>query len=228
MNEIGNNNPTLESQLGHQFTDQGLLCQALTHRSYSSVHNERLEFLGDSILSLTISVILYERFPSAKEGEMSRMRANLVKGETLTHLAKMLGLGDHLLLGSGELKTGGRNRDSILADTMEALIGALYCDAGLAMSQAFIKSVFASHLSKLDLKTQSKDGKTRLQEYLQARKQALPDYQVIKTSGKEHARRFVIECRVTLLDTVCEGRGSSRREAEQQAAEATLVLLAKQ
>ncbi len=226
MNEASKSD-TLETQCGHQFADQGLLRQALTHRSYSSVHNERLEFLGDSILSLTISEILYKKFPTAREGEMSRMRANLVKGETLAVLAKSMELGDYLLLGSGEQKTGGRQRDSILADTMEALIGAIFCDAGLTQAQVFIERIYSSLLSSLDLQTQSKDAKTRLQELLQARKQSLPEYRVVKTSGKEHARRFVIECHVPLLDTACEGRGSSRREAEQQAAEATLLSISK-
>ena len=219
-------NAAIATRMGHTFSDSALLQQALTHRSFSgNINNERLEFLGDSILNTIITKQLYKQFPVLREGELSRMRASLVKGVTLAKLARELCLGEYLLLGSGELKSGGRKRDSILADAIEALIGALYIDAGFASTEAFVLREFAGRLAGLDAQAVDKDAKTQLQELLQARQQSLPKYSVVGESGAAHAMHFVVACDAKLLPTATQGEGSSRREAEQNAAHAALELL---
>ncbi|MGI9289351.1 MAG: ribonuclease III [Pseudomonadales bacterium] len=215
----------LFARVGHTFSDSALLQQALTHRSYSGNHNERLEFLGDSILNTIITQQLFKQFPALREGELSRMRASLVKGVTLAELSRELYLGELLLLGSGELKSGGRKRDSILADAFEALVGALYIDAGYATTEVFLLREYASRLNKLNLQAVDKDPKTQLQELLQSRQQSLPVYRVIAESGAAHAVHFLVACEIRLLANAAQGEGSSRREAEQNAAQTALELL---
>lgn len=204
-------------RLGHQFADESLRDQALTHRSASARHNERLEFLGDALLGQIISAQLFHRFPDASEGEMSRMRASLVKEKTLAELAAELQLGDVLLLGSGELKSGGFRRESILADALEALIGAIYLDAGFPVCEQAVLRLYAERLEQLPVAGTDKDAKTQLQETLQGARLPLPQYDLLATYGEAHAQTFHVRC--TLHDgSTAEGRGSSRRRAEQQAA----------
>jgi ribonuclease III len=214
-------------RLGHQFANETLRDQALTHRSASSRHNERLEFLGDSLLGQIISSQLYHRFPDASEGEMSRMRSSLVKEKTLAELASELQLGDVLHLGSGELKSGGFRRESILADALEALIGAIYLDAGFPVCEQVVLQLFESRLSQLPDSGTDKDAKTRLQEALQGARLPLPQYDLLATYGEAHAQTFHVRC--TLHNgSVAEGHGSSRRRAEQHAAEILLQQLSEQ
>ncbi len=215
----------IAARVGHTFSDSALLQQAFTHRSYSSSNNERLEFLGDSILNTVITKRLFKQFPALREGELSRMRASLVKGVTLAQLARELRLGEQLLLGAGELKSGGRRRESILADAFEALVGALYIDAGFALTEAFLLREYADLLDALDAQAVDKDAKTQLQELLQARQHSLPTYRVVDESGAAHAMHFVVACEAKPLPTAAQGEGSSRREAEQNAAHAALELL---
>ncbi|WP_444923050.1 ribonuclease III [Microbulbifer sp. DLAB2-AF] len=204
-------------RLGHKFEQGTLLELALTHRSHGSRNNERLEFLGDSILGFTIGAALYEQFPQGREGQLSRLRAQLVSGETLAKLARELDIGDCLRLGEGEMKSGGFRRASILADAVEALIGAIYLDAGLEAARARVLAWFAPRLQELSLET-VKDPKTRLQEWLQARKKPLPEYSVVDVSGAEHAQHFIVECRVSGLAQPVRGEANSRRAAEKTAA----------
>lgn len=207
----------------YQFRDTQLLEQALTHRSYArNQNNERLEFLGDSVLSLAISRHIYQRFPGASEGELSRLRASLVKEATLASVAREIGLGDHLRLGSGELKSGGYRRASILADALEAIIGAVYLDADFVQAEAVVLRVYRSRLQDLDIERELKDAKTRLQEYLQARGSDLPTYVVEKTTGKSHNQTFSVSCSIPHLELQSQGSGSSRKKAEQRAAQAIL------
>ncbi|USE39068.1 ribonuclease III [Endozoicomonas sp. SCSIO W0465] len=216
----------LQRKLGHEFSDQNLLALALTHRSFGSRNNERLEFLGDSIVNFVIAEALYERFPDAKEGQLSRLRARMVRGATLAELGREFELGDFLRLGSGELKSGGFRRESILADAVEAIIGAMYLDAGMAVCDQRIRSWFTTRLDQLTTTDeQNKDPKTRLQEYLQARQQSLPKYQVIDIQGEAHDQHFSVSCVLECLDKPSTGEGSSRRGAEQQAARNALKLL---
>ena len=212
--------------LGYEFTDKGLLKQALTHRSVGRDNNERLEFLGDAILSFVISTELYQRFTEIDEGSLSRLRASLVKGDTLAVLAKEISLGDYLNLGSGELKSGGFRRASILADALEALFGAVYLDSDITTVQRVILQLFKDRLAKVDPSKALKDPKTRLQEYLQSRSQPLPEYEVIDIQGKSHAQTFTVSCRVAGLDDEVVSQGSSRRKAEQAAAQEVLNILA--
>ncbi len=212
-------------KLGYQFNNPELLETALTHRSFGSRNNERMEFLGDAILGYIISTELYQRFPKATEGELSRLRASLVKGDTLAAIARELELGEHLYLGSGELKSGGYRRQSILADAFEAVIGAIYLDSGMESAKVFVKSFFDEKLMEVDPKTLMKDPKTRLQEFLQARGDQLPDYQVVATEGKAHAQRFKVRCTVEGVANAVIGEGTSRRKAEQVAAEKMLQQL---
>lgn len=212
-------------QLDYTFNNPALLEQALTHRSSGSNNNERLEFLGDSILSYVISVELYNRFTEVDEGRLSRMRSSLVKGDTLAVLAKELSLGDYLRLGPGELKSGGFRRGSILADAFEALLGAIYLDSDLPTIQNVILKLFSDRLSQVDPESALKDPKTRLQEFLQSRQRALPEYEVVQISGKAHAQTFSVSCRVDGLDEAVTAEGSSRRKAEQQAAKLILEKL---
>ena len=216
----------LQKKLGHEFSNQSLLALALTHRSFGSRNNERLEFLGDSIVNFVIAEALYERFPDAKEGQLSRLRARMVRGATLAELGREFELGDSLRLGSGELKSGGFRRESILADAVEAIIGAIYLDAGMAVCHQRIRSWFTTRLDKLSTTDeQNKDPKTRLQEYLQARQQSLPKYQVTDIQGEAHDQHFSVICQLGCLDEPSKGEGSSRRGAEQQAARNALKLL---
>ncbi|AQQ68024.1 ribonuclease III [Microbulbifer agarilyticus] len=207
----------LSGRLGYQFTNQELLDLALTHRSLGSRNNERLEFLGDSILGFTISAALYEKFPEGREGQMSRLRAQLVSGETLAKVARELQLGECLRLGEGEMKSGGHRRASILADAVEAIIGAIYLDSGLEAARERVLAWFAARLQGLSLET-AKDPKTRLQEWLQARHKPLPEYQVVEVAGEEHSQQFIVECRVSGLAAPVKGVASNRRAAEKSAA----------
>lgn len=215
----------LESSLRHSFAQPALLAQALTHRSFGAPHNERLEFLGDSVLNCVIATLLFESFPGLREGELSRQRANLVKQETLFEIAQTLNLGDFLRLGEGELKSGGFRRPSILADALEALIGAVYLDAGFSEARVVIQQLFLERLLKVDPKATSKDAKTELQEILQSQKLPLPVYTLVKTTGEAHAQEFLIECTVKELNICTSGSAGSRRAAEQIAARQAINLL---
>lgn len=207
----------LSKHIDYTFTDEALLLKALTHRSVGHSNNERLEFLGDAILGMVIADELFHRFPDCSEGEMSRLRASLVKGETLSELSRDLSLGDFLKLGPGELKSGGFKRSSILADAFEAIIGAIYLDSDLPTCRHFILAQLATRIEKVSPDNVGKDPKTRLQEYLQARQQPLPIYEVVEVIGKAHAQTFKIECKIEGGKMVT-ATGSSRRKAEQAAA----------
>jgi ribonuclease-3 len=222
---LSSNYHRLIKSINYEFNYEGLLDQALSHRSFSRKNNERLEFLGDAILNCTIAQALFNRFPNASEGQMSRLRAHLVKGETLAEIGREFKLGDFLKLGSGELKSGGYRRDSILADAVEAIIGAISKDADLETSQRVLLSWYEERINNLDLKENIKDSKTRLQEYLQARRQPLPEYDVTHISGEAHQQQFTVHCRVESLEGLFEGIGSSRRMAEQESAQAVLKAL---
>lgn len=208
---------------GYQFRQTNLLEQALTHRSYSrQLNNERLEFLGDSILNLIISNHIYKRFSAANEGDLSRIRASLVKEETLAQVARQIDLGDYIHLGGGELKSGGFRRASILSDALEALIGAIYLDSDYAQTEAAVLHLYREQLQNIDAGANLRDPKTRLQEYLQANKKSLPIYQVDQITGKSHDQVFTVSCKLTDLDMQSNGKGSSRKKAEQQAAQKIL------
>lgn len=211
--------------LGHRFRDPALLEQALTHRSHGARHNERLEFLGDSVLGLVVAEALYRRFPDTKEGRLSRMRAALVRRETLAAAARALDLGQRIQMGPGELRSGGFARDSTLADALEAVIGALYLDGGLEPARSFIKRLLDQRLQALRADSPIKDPKTRLQEWLQKRGRPLPEYQVVAVTGPPHRQTFTVACTVAGGGAPREGRGGSRRQAEQAAAAAVLAEL---
>lgn len=213
---------SLEQRLGHPFSEPGLLRQALTHRSHGQANNERLEFLGDSVLGLAISTLLFERFPSDDEGDLSRLRAFLVRQQTLYKVAQRIRLGDALRLGEGESRSGGFRRPSILADALEAVIGAIYLDAGFEAARAAIGRLYAPELESADPRSVGKDAKTRLQEELQRRKLPLPVYAVIATHGAAHSQSFEVECQIARLEISSLGAGPSRRVAEQAAADAAL------
>ena len=215
----------LERKLGYSFKDQDLMVLALTHRSFAGRNNERLEFLGDAILNFVAGEALFERFPQAREGQLSRLRARLVKGETLAVLARGFELGEYLRLGSGELKSGGFRRESILADALEALIGAIYLDAGMDAARERVLDWLTGELDGLTLVDTNKDPKTRLQEFLQSRACELPRYEVVDVQGEPHCRTFMVECQVALLNEKTLGQGGSRRIAEQVAAAAALIAL---
>ncbi len=212
----------LEKALGHTLAQPALLQQALTHRSHSSPHNERLEFLGDSVLNCAIATLLYRRFAAIREGDLSRLRANLVRQETLAEIADELTLGDYLRLGEGELKSGGFRRPSILADALEAIIGAIYLDAGFVAAQQTIERLYQSRIEQIDPRAAGKDAKTTLQELLQARRLPVPQYDLLATRGEAHAQEFEVTCTVAAIDLQVRGSGASRRSAEQQAAQAAL------
>jgi len=212
----------LQRALGYQFDDQALLSTALTHCSAAGKNNERLEFLGDSILNHIIAEALYQRFPSATEGEMSRMRASLVKGDTLAEVAMELRLGDDLRLGIGERKSGGHRRSSILADALEAVVGAILLDSDIDQCRRCVLTWFSPRLQNLSLGAADKDPKTRLQEYLQGRNNPLPEYELVSVQGDDHDQHFHVACRLNQPNLVVEGYGASRRKAEQNAA--TLAL----
>ena len=216
---------TLQHRLQITFHNPELLQQALTHRSFSSDHNERLEFLGDSVLNLCIANLLFQRLHTLPEGDLSRVRANLVKQDTLHHLAVEMGLPQMLRLGEGELRSGGQKRPSILADALEAVLGAVYLDAGFAQADALVQRIFAAVNIKPEMQAVGKDAKTELQEWLQARKMQLPIYRVVGTLGAAHRQTFDVECEVIELARCERGIGTSRRAGEQAAAAAMLQVL---
>lgn len=210
--------PALEHAIGYVFTRRNLLEQALTHRSCGTPHNERLEFLGDSVLNCVIAEALYERFGDIREGDLSRLRANLVRQESLADIAQRIALGEQLRLGEGELKSGGHRRPSILADALEALFGAVFVDGGFEPARRTILRLYGPALAGLDPSRSGKDAKTALQEYLQGRRLALPQYVLRTTRGEAHAQEFEVECVIHELGISTTGRGHSRRAAEQEAA----------
>jgi len=215
----------LSKKLGYTFNDQSLLLQALTHRSAKGAHNERLEFLGDSILGFIIAETLYDKFPKQNEGELTRMRSSLVKGVTLAEIARDFNLGEFLILGPGELKSGGHRRDSILEDAVEAIIGAVYIDSDIYTCKDLVLSWFTERLDVIKPGQEQKDPKTRLQEYLQGRKIPLPQYDVIDTSGQSHNQEFTVRCTTKELAIEVVTKGTSRRKAEQAAAEKVLEVI---
>lgn len=212
----------LQQTLAYQFSDLDLAQQALTHRSANKPHNERLEFLGDALLGFIIAEALYELHPEASEGELSRMRANIVNKSALAEIAREIELGEFLQLGTGELKSGGMQRDSILADTVEALTAAIYLDGGLAACKSFVKTINERNLFFKENSSKQKDCKTRLQELLQAQGKDLPHYEVVKVSGAAHEQVFHVACKLDVLSEKQIGSGSSKRDAEQRAAEKIL------
>ena len=220
--------PTLTKRLGYSFSDEDLLEQALTHRSVGSVNNERMEFLGDGILNFVIAEVLYCQFPSYPEGDLSRLRAHFVNGETLADIARELNLGDYLRLGAGELKSGGFRRSSILADVVESILGAVYCDAGFDECRNLILRLYATKLKNIPGPQSLKDAKTQLQELLQSRKISIPVYKVLKVSGKSHEQTFSVECAIESMKITSQGEGHSRRKAEQCAAEAAIEIVQQQ
>jgi len=217
---------TLEIKLGYTFTEPALLIQATTHRSFGAHHNERLEFLGDSVLNCAIAKLIFDSYPAMPEGELSRLRANLVNQSVLAEIAAELGVGPLLRLGEGELKTGGASRPSILADAVEALLGAAFVDAGFDCACAIVKRLFAVRLRTVDGKTApDKDGKTALQEWLQARHLPLPQYAVTRIDGEAHQQIFEVHCNIVSESIATSGSGHSRRAAEQDAASKAYVAL---
>ena len=214
-------------RLTYKFVETNLLTQALTHRSYSAQNNERLEYLGDGALNFIIANQLYKRFPTLDEGDLSRLRAQLVKEATISEIAISLDLGDALKLGEGELKSAGWRRPSILADALEAIIGAVYLDGGFAATEALVLHLYAEKLSTIDPKVIDKDPKSLLQELLQGKKVAVPEYAVVHTGGEAHAQVFIVECFIQKMDIRTVGEGTSRRIAEQKAAQLALLELEK-
>ena len=226
MRSHPNTSPALQSlqrRLQHEFANPKLLAQALTHRSFSSDHNERVEFLGDSVLNLAVAGLLYEQLSELPEGDLSRVRANLVKQDTLHKLAVVLGLPDMLRLGEGEARSGGQNRPSILADALEAVIGAVYLDAGYDKADQLVRRLFKDVEVNPQMKAIGKDPKTELQEWLQGRKMRLPLYRVVGTTGAAHLQTFEVECEIPEIGRAERGVGGSRRAGEQAAATAMLL-----
>jgi len=215
----------LKDSLDYQFNDSRLLELSLTHRSAPGPNNERLEFLGDAVLDFVISEVVFRSHPMAPEGDLSRLRASLVSDASLAKLAADLGIGEHIILGSGERKTGGHRRESILADAIEAIFGAVYLDAGFAASKKVIETAFGERLQVFPDVDSLRDPKTRLQEWLQARQMGLPDYALVKVSGEAHRQTFEVKCSVDGTEAATTGAGTTRRNAEQQSAEAMLVQL---
>lgn len=215
----------LKDSLDYQFNDARLLELSLTHRSAPGHNNERLEFLGDAVLDFVISEVVFRSHPLAAEGDLSKLRASLVSDASLAQLAADLGIGEHLILGSGERKTGGHRRESILADALEAIFGAVYLDTGFESSKAVIEKAFGERLQVFPDVEELRDPKTRLQEWLQARQKGLPDYELVKVSGEAHRQKFEVKCSVAESDVVTLGTGTTRRNAEQQAAESMLLQL---
>ena len=216
----------LKKSLAYEFDDEHLLRQALTHRSAPGSNNERLEFLGDAVLQLVVSELVFEKTHNASEGQLSRLRSTLVKDTTLAEVATILGIGEHLILGSGEKKSGGHRRSSILADALEAIFGAAYLDSGLAGARNIIHAAYGERMHELPEEADLRDPKSRLQEFLQARKMALPEYAVQNISGKAHNQSFEVSCSIPELDAVTIGNGSTRRDAEQEAAAVMLEKIA--
>lgn len=219
---------TLMRKIDHQFDDIELLKLALTHRSKGAQNYERLEFLGDSILGLVVAELLYVKFPKLAEGKLSRMRSSLVRKETLAIVARDIGMSDYLILGEGELKSGGFNRDSILADTVESLIGALYLDADFATASHFIHTFFDSLFEQISEQSTFKDPKSRLQETMQKQGLQLPNYQIVDTLGEQHEQQFTVQCSLVDLPVSSKATAASRRSAEQKAAEQVLNLVKKE
>ena len=215
----------LQQRLGHRFAQPRLLVCALTHRSFGADHNERLEFLGDAVLNLAVSALLYERFSGSDEGDLTRVRAHLVREESLHRAALLLGLPDVMRLSEGEARGGGAQRPSILADAVEALIGAAYLDGGWEPAQHIVRRLFGEIIRATDADSWSKDAKTELQEWLQARRLPVPAYRIAATRGQAHAQTFEVECAVATLDLAERGEGRSRRSAEQEAARRMLEVL---
>ena len=215
----------LKNSLNYQFDDVGLFEQSLTHRSAPGGNNERFEFLGDAVLDFVISEVVFRAHSLAPEGDLSRLRSSLVKDATLAELAADLGLGDYLILGSGERKAGGHRRESILADTLEAIFGAVYLDAGFDAARKVIEHAFGERLENFPTVEELRDPKTRLQEWLQARKLGLPDYEMVTVSGQDHRQTFEISCSVEGVERSTSGCGTTRRHAEQQSAEKMLLQL---
>ncbi len=222
---MASNAQQLQERLQYKFSDQTLLTLALSHRSCGSKNNERLEFLGDAVLGVTVSNFLFQRFPEAREGDLSRNRSQIVRAESLAKVARSLDLGPELLLGQGEMKSGGHRRDSILGDTIEALIGAIYLDGGMAAAERSVVNWFGELLNAVTLDTPVKDPKTGLQEWLQARGKPLPEYEVVKIQGEDHSRLFTISCKIADVESISEATASSRRKAEQLVAEQLLKQL---
>lgn len=215
----------LEKTLRYRFQNAELLQQALTHRSASKRNNERLEFLGDAVLDFVVSEVVYLARPEAPEGDLSKLRASLVKDESLAELALELGLGEHLILGCGEQKTGGHRRESILADALEAIFGAVFLDTGFDPAKEIINRVYEERYRELPDVGDLRDPKTRLQEWLQARKMALPNYELVKVSGEDHKRRFIVSCTVVEESASTDGDSTTRRKAEQKAAQRMIELI---
>lgn len=215
----------LYKAIGYTFKDESLIEQALTHRSAAKQHNERLEFLGDAILGMVIADRLFSQFPSVPEGKLTRMRSTLVKGDTLAELAREANMGELLKLGPGEMKSGGNRRSSILADAVEAILGAIYLDSGIDATRDVILRLWQSRIAKLDPNAHPKDSKTRLQEYLQSKKLPLPEYDVLSISGKDHDQTFKVSCHIADFTQPIVATGNSRRKAEQEAARLTLEKL---
>jgi len=215
----------LSKNIGYSFKKNTLLIQAITHRSAKGQHNERLEFLGDSILGFVIAEVLFEQFPNHDEGDLTRMRSSLVKGVTLAEIGRDFNLGEYLILGPGELKSGGHRRESILEDAIEAIIGAVYLDSDIIVCKALILTWFAKRLSAIKPGHEQKDPKTRLQEYLQGRKISLPVYDVIDTTGQSHNQQFTVRCSTQVIDREVVAKGTSRRKAEQEAAQQVLAII---
>jgi ribonuclease-3 len=215
----------LQQRLGYRFTESALLTRALTHRSAGADHNERLEFLGDAVLQTAVSALLYERFAGSDEGDLTRVRAHLVREDSLHRLALTLGLPEVLRLSEGEARGGGAQRPSILADALEALIGAAFLDGGFASARAIVQRLFGETIATTEVDSWSKDAKTELQEWLQARKLPVPVYRIVATRGQAHAQTFDVECAVPALGLAEQGEGKSRRVAEQEAARRMLTML---
>jgi ribonuclease-3 len=218
----------IERRLDYRFSNAALLQQALTHRSHGVPHNERLEFLGDGLLNFVVARLLFQHFTNLPEGDLSRLRAGLVNQQALSELAIGLDLGAHLRMGEGELKSGGFRRPSILADAFEALVGAVYLDGGFPAAEKVLDALFAPLLARIDPRTTEKDPKTRLQEYLQGRKLALPQYSILSIAGEAHEQFFRVECAIMQLSIRAEGEGVSRRAAEQEAARQAYELVISQ
>jgi ribonuclease III len=204
--------------IGYRFKDPNLLLRALTHRSFSAAHNERLEFLGDSVVNCAVALQLYRKFPGLTEGELSRLRASLVSQPSLATIARAAGFGTYLRLGEGELRSGGSSRPSMLADAVEAVIGAAFLDGGFDAAYGVVDTLFREPIANIDPDTTGKDAKTRLQEYLQSKRLPLPQYSVVATRGEAHEQIFEVTCEIAQLNICAEGEGTSRRSAEQEAA----------
>ena len=215
----------LAARLGHAFREPGLFVLALTHRSAGAANNERLEFLGDAILALVVAELLFDAYPDAPEGKLTRLRSRIVRRESLAGAARKLGVGDALVLGAGELKTGGRERDSILAGAFEAILGALYLDSDLATCRDRVRAFLGDWFEAASLNDGEKDAKTRLQELVQSRAKPLPAYRMVNVEGAAHCRSFTVSCRVEGIDGDAIGTGSSRRRAEQDAAKRAMAIL---